>query len=95
MEKEPKMDIIADADNDPKNKKLYDDRLVSLLERIERLDEEKAEIQKDINDIFKEAKGCGYDVKAMRAVLKLRKMDSLEREEQEYLVEQYKRMLGL
>jgi uncharacterized protein (UPF0335 family) len=95
MEKEPKMDIINEADKDPKNQKLHDDRLVSFMERIERLEEEKKGIQSDINDIFAEAKSSGYDVKAMRAVLKLRKMDTLERQEQEYLVEEYKRMLGI
>lgn len=95
MEKEPKMEIIEEADRDPKNQKLHDERLISLMERIERLDEEKRGIQADINDIFKEAKGCGYDVKAMKTVLKLRKMDAIERDEQEYLVEEYKRMLGI
>lgn len=95
MESEPKMDIIEEADKDPKNQKLHDDRLVSLMERIERLEEEKKDIQTDINEIYQEAKGCGYDVKAMRAVLKLRKMSQADREEQEYLIEEYKKMLGL
>lgn len=95
MEKEPKMDIIAEADKDPKNQKLHDERLVSLMERIERLEEEKKGIQSDINDIYSEAKGCGYDVKTMRAVLKLRKMSQADRDEQEFLLEEYKKMLGM
>ena len=52
------------------------DRLRSLIERIERLEEEKKAIAGDIRDIFAEAKSAGFDVKVMREILKLRKMDS-------------------
>jgi len=69
------------------------DRLRSLIERIERLEEEKKDLSGDIRDIFAEAKSAGFDVKAMRAVLKLRKMDVAEREEQEYLVDTYMKAL--
>ena len=58
-------------------------RLVSLVERIERLEEEKKELQSDIRDIFAEAKSAGFDVKALRTVLKLRKMNAADRDEQE------------
>ena len=68
---------------------------VSLIERIERLEEEKKGIQGDIRDIFAEAKGSGFDVKAMRAVLKLRKMNAADRDEQELLLDTYRRALDI
>ena len=95
MEKEPKMEIVYEADNYPKNKKASDDRLRSFIERIERLEEEKSGIAADIRDVFAEAKAFGYDIKAMRAVLKLRKMDAADRDEQDFLIEEYKRLCGL
>lgn len=70
-------------------------RLRSLIERIERLEEEKKGIQNDIRDIFAEAKGTGFDVKAIRAVLKLRQMDAADRDEQEYLLETYRKALNV
>lgn len=71
------------------------DRLRSLIERIERLEEEKKGISLDIRDIFAEAKSAGFDVKIMRAVLKLRKMNAADREEQEYLLETYRKALDI
>lgn len=70
-------------------------RLRSLIERIERLEEEKKAISLDIRDIFAEAKAIGFDVKIMRAVLKLRKMNVADREEQEYLLETYRKALDV
>ena len=70
-------------------------RLRSLIERIERLEEEKKGISLDIRDIFAEAKSIGFDVKIMRAVLKLRKMNVADREEQEYLLETYRKALDV
>ncbi len=70
-------------------------RLRSLIERIERLEEEKKSISLDIRDIFAEAKAIGFDVKIMRAVLKLRKMNAADREEQEYLLETYRKALDV
>ena len=70
-------------------------RLRSLIERIERLEEEKKGISLDIRDIFAEAKAIGFDVKIMRAVLKLRKMNVADREEQEYLLETYRKALDV
>lgn len=95
METEPRMEIVINTDKDPKNVALGVDRLRSLIERIERLQEEVKEIQSDIKDIFAEAKAVGYDVKIMREVIKLRKMNAVDRDEQEYLIDTYKRALGL
>ena len=70
------------------------DRLRSLIERIEHLEEEAA-IASDIRDIFAEAKSAGFDVKIMRAVLKLRKMNAADRDEQEFLLETYRKALDI
>lgn len=71
------------------------DRLKSLIERIERLEEEKKDIASDIRDIFAEAKSAGFDVKIMRVVLKLRKMNAADRDEQEMLTETYRKALDI
>ncbi|MBQ8677226.1 MAG: DUF2312 domain-containing protein [Alphaproteobacteria bacterium] len=71
------------------------DRLLSIIERVERLEEEKKGISDDIRDIFAEAKSAGFDSKAIRAVIKLRKMNAADRDEQEYLVETYRKALGI
>ena len=71
------------------------DRLKSFVERIERLEEEKKGIAGDIRDIFSEAKGAGFDTKTMRQIIKLRKLDSAERDEQETLLDVYKQALGM
>ncbi len=71
------------------------DRLRSLIERIEKLEEEKKNISSDITDVFSEAKSAGFDTKALRAVLKLRKMNAADRDEQELLVETYTKALGM
>ena len=71
------------------------DRLKSFIERIERLEEEKASLAADIKDVFSEAKGTGFDTKIMRQILKLRKMDSADVDEQETLLDLYKRALGM
>jgi uncharacterized protein (UPF0335 family) len=65
------------------------DRLRSFVERIERLEEERKAISGDIRDVYAEAKGVGYDVKIMRKVVQLRKMDAAERDEQEALLDTY------
>lgn len=71
------------------------DRLKSFIERIEKLAEEKDAIAGDIRDVFSEAKCVGYDVKAMREVLKMRKKDAAERDEQEQILDVYKHALGM
>lgn len=71
------------------------DRLRSLIERIERLEEEKKALSGDIRDVFAEAKSAGFDVKIMRAILKLRKMNAADRNEQEFLLDTYRKALDL
>jgi len=71
------------------------EQLQQYIDRIERLEEEKANIGEDIKSVFAEAKSAGFDVKTIRAILKIRRMDSSELEEQEYLLELYKRALGM
>lgn len=71
------------------------DRLKSLVERVERLDEEKATIAADVRDIYTEAKSAGFDTKAMRAVIKLRRLAKEERQEQEAILDLYKSALGM
>lgn len=70
-------------------------RLKSLIERVERLEEEKANIAADIKEVFAEAKSAGFDVKTMKTVIKLRKMDPATRDEQEYLLDTYLNAIGL
>ena len=70
-------------------------RLTSLIERIECLEEEKAGIASDIRDIYAEAKSAGFDTKAMRACIKLRKMNAADRDEQEILIETYRKALDI
>jgi uncharacterized protein (UPF0335 family) len=71
------------------------DRLRSFVERIERLEEEKAALAGDIREVYAEAKGAGFDVKVMRQVMRLRKLDKTARQEQEALLETYLRALGM
>ncbi len=70
------------------------ERLRSIIERVERLEEEKATIASDIKEVFAEAKGEGYDVKTLRTIIRLRKMDAAERQEQEALLDLYLSALG-
>jgi uncharacterized protein (UPF0335 family) len=65
------------------------------VERIERLEEEKKALSSDIKDIFAEAKSAGFDVKVLRAVIRLRKQEPAEVEEQETLLDLYRRALGM
>ncbi len=71
------------------------ERLRSFIERIERLEEEKAALAADVREVYAEAKATGFDVKIMRQVIRLRKMDRHDREEQEHLLDLYKRAIGL
>ncbi|MCI5049727.1 MAG: DUF2312 domain-containing protein [Rickettsiales bacterium] len=71
------------------------DQLRSYIERIEKLEEEKAGIATDIREVFAEAKANGFDTKTMRQVLKLRKMEHAERDELEHMLDLYKRVLGM
>lgn len=71
------------------------DRLRSLIERIEHLEEEKNGISNDIKDVFAEAKSAGFDTKIMKSILKLRKMSAADRDEQELLIETYCKALNM
>lgn len=71
------------------------DRLRSFIERVERLEEEKAALAADIREVYAEAKSTGFDPKIMRMIVKLRKMDREDRVEQEHLLELYRRALDL
>ncbi|GAM03878.1 MULTISPECIES: DUF2312 domain-containing protein [Novosphingobium] len=72
-----------------------DDRLRLLIERIERLEEEKKGISDDIRDVYNEAKAVGYDVKIMRQIVRLRKMKPDDRREMDMVLETYRSALGL
>jgi len=71
------------------------DRLRSLVERIEHLEEEKKALSGDIRDIFAEAKSAGFDTKIMKAVIKLRKMNAADREEQDQWMDVYRKALDV
>ena len=71
------------------------ERLRSFIERIERLEEEKRTLGEDIKEVFAEAKGSGFDTKIMRQIIKIRRMDKDDLDEQETLLDIYKRALGM
>jgi uncharacterized protein (UPF0335 family) len=71
------------------------ERLKSFIERIERLEEEKKALAEDIKEVFSEAKGVGFDVKVMRQIIRIRKMDEDDRDEQEALLDTYMRAIGM
>ncbi|MBO0752173.1 MAG: DUF2312 domain-containing protein [Bradyrhizobiaceae bacterium] len=71
------------------------DALRAVVERIEHLEEEKKAIADDIKDVYAEAKGNGYDVKALRKIIRLRKQDKNERAEEEAILEAYMHALGM
>ena len=71
------------------------DHLKSFIERIEHLEEEKKALADDIRDVYSEAKASGFDAKVMRQIVKIRKMDKDDLDEQETLIDIYKRALGM
>ena len=71
------------------------DRLRSFVERIERLEEEKAALAADIREVYSEAKGTGFDIKVLRQIIRLRKMDVSDRQELEEVLDVYKRALDM
>lgn len=71
------------------------DRLRSIIERIEKLEEEKSALQADIKDVYLEAKGVGFEPRIIRQIVKLRKKEQTERQEEEALLDIYKRALGM
>lgn len=71
------------------------EQLKSIIERIERLEEEKKSLGDDIKEVYTEAKANGFDTKTLRAIVRLRKLDSSERQEQEALIDLYMQALGM
>lgn len=77
------------------NSGVSNDQLRSIIERVERLEEEKAATAADIKQVYAEAKGNGFDTKTIRQLVRIRKQDSAERQEAEALLELYKNALGM
>ena len=75
--------------------RLAKDQLKAIIERIERLEEEKKAISDDIRDVYAEGKGNGFDIKALRAIVRLRKQDQNERHEHEAILQTYMQALGM
>ena len=89
------MSVAEHTDSEQGATKFAKDQLKAIVERIERLEEEKKAISDDIKDVFAEAKGNGYDVKALRTIVRLRKQDANERAEEETILETYMQALGM
>ena len=84
-----------EKDPDPEVGGIAVDRLRSIIERVERLEEERKALAGDIKDIFAEAKSAGFDVKVIRQIIRIRKQEPAEVEEQETLLDVYRRALGM
>ena len=89
------MSTAAAAEDNQTAHRFAKDRLKAFVERVEKLEEEKKAISDDVRDVYAEAKANGYDIKALRTVVKLRKMDINERKEQEAVLETYMHALGM
>jgi uncharacterized protein (UPF0335 family) len=89
------MAFPAAAEKEEASHRFAKDQLKAIIERIEKLEEEKKATSEDIRDVYAEAKGNGYDAKALRAIVRMRKMDSDERREQEEILETYMLALGM
>ena len=83
------------AEKEETSHRFAKDQLKSIVERIERLEEEKKATSDDIREVYAEAKGNGFDAKALRSIVRMRKMDSDERREQEEILETYMHALGM
>ena len=83
------------ATNDKAPARFAKDQLKAFVERVERLEEEKKAIAEDIREVLAEAKGNGYDVKALRTIIRLRRQDQNERREHEAILETYMHALGM
>ncbi|MFT9252010.1 MAG: DUF2312 domain-containing protein [Acetobacter okinawensis] len=89
------MSELGHNSNDPAVGGIAADRLRSIVERVERLEEERKGLAGDIKDIFTEAKSAGFDVKVLRQIIRIRKQEPSEVEEQETLLDVYRRALGM
>lgn len=88
-------DLGHNSGSEPPAGSISADRLRSLIERIERLEEEKKALSSDIKDIYSEAKSAGFDAKVIRQLIRLRTQAPAEVEEQEALLDLYRRALGM
>ncbi|MGA7387504.1 MAG: DUF2312 domain-containing protein [Pseudolabrys sp.] len=89
------MPSTAAAEKEQPATRFAKDQLKAFVERIERLEEEKKATSDDIRDVYAEAKGTGFDVKALRTIVRLRKLDTDERREQQEVVDTYLHALGM
>jgi uncharacterized protein (UPF0335 family) len=89
------MPSSAAAEQEQPSTRFAKDQLKAIIERIEKLEDEKKATSEDIRDVYAEAKGNGFDAKALRAIVRMRKMDSDERREQEEILETYMHALGM
>jgi uncharacterized protein (UPF0335 family) len=89
------MAVRAVETSDTKTGGIAADRLRSLVERIERLEEERKALGNDIKDIYAEAKSAGFDVKVLRQLIRIRKQEAADVEEQETLLDLYRRAIGM
>lgn len=89
------MPASAAAQNEDASFRFAKDQLKAFVERIEKLEEEKKAISDDIRDVYAESKANGFDVKALRQIIKLRKQEPTEREEHEAILETYMHALGM
>ncbi|MGE4480981.1 DUF2312 domain-containing protein [Acidocella sp.] len=85
--------MSASTEEKPTN--IAGERLRSIIERIERLEEERKALASDIKDIYSEAKSAGFDVKVIRQLIRIRKQEPAEVEEQETLLDIYRRAIGM
>ena len=89
------MPATASAEKEKPATRFAKDQLKAFVERIERLEEEKKATSDDIRDVYAEAKGTGFDTKAVRVIVRLRKKDQTERQEEEAILDLYKAALGM
>ena len=89
------MPATAEANQEQPATRFAKDQLKAFVERIERLEEEKKATSDDIRDVYAEAKGTGFDIKALRTIVRLRKQDTDERREQQEILDTYMHALGM
>jgi uncharacterized protein (UPF0335 family) len=89
------MPATAEANQEQPATRFAKDQLKAFVERIERLEEEKKATTDDIRDVYAEAKGTGFDTKALRSIVRLRKQDTDERREQQEILDTYMHALGM
>ena len=89
------MPATAEANQEQPATRFAKDQLKAIIERIERLEEEKKATSDDIRDVYAEAKGTGFDIKALRTIVRLRKQDTDERREQQEILDTYLHALGM